>query len=62
MRFLMSKFVSPTQEHGQVSYEELVKYLAKCIGQLNTIQQQQQQINSSRVPNQTQQYFPTRYV
>ena len=35
MRFLMSRFVSSSQERGFVNYEELVKFLAKCLGELN---------------------------
>jgi len=33
MRFLMSKFVSRSKDPDHVNYEELVKYLARCIGQ-----------------------------
>ena len=29
----MSKFVSPTQPRGYVNYEEMIKFLAKCIGE-----------------------------
>lgn len=29
----MSRFVSPLQERGNVNYEDLVKFLAKCIGE-----------------------------
>lgn len=32
MRFVMSRFVSSSQERGFVNYEDLVKFLAKCIG------------------------------
>lgn len=35
MRFLMSRFVSSNQQRGYVNYEELVKFLAKCIGEVN---------------------------
>lgn len=28
----MSRFVSPSQERGFVNYEELVKFLARCLG------------------------------
>lgn len=32
MRFVMSRFVSSSQERGMVNYEELVKFLARCLG------------------------------
>jgi hypothetical protein len=32
----MCKFVSPSQEPGHVNYEEMVKYLARCIGEKNS--------------------------
>ena len=33
MRFVMSRFVSSNQQRGNVNYEELVKFLAKCLGE-----------------------------
>ncbi|RNA12309.1 hypothetical protein BpHYR1_016564 [Brachionus plicatilis] len=35
MRFLMSRFVSSNQQRGYVNYEELVKFFAKCLGEVN---------------------------
>lgn len=32
LQYIMFKFVSPRQERGFVNYEEMVKYLARCIG------------------------------
>ena len=32
----MCKFVSPSQDPGHVNYEEMIKYLAKCIGEKNS--------------------------
>ena len=33
MRFVMSRFVSSNQPRGNVNYEELIKFLAKCLGE-----------------------------
>ena len=33
LRFVMSRFVSSNQSRGNVNYEELVKFLAKCLGE-----------------------------
>jgi hypothetical protein len=32
MRFIMSRFVSSEKERGFVNYEEMIKFLAKCLG------------------------------
>lgn len=33
MRFVMSRYVSANQERGFVNYEELIKFLARCLGE-----------------------------
>ena len=38
----MSKYVSLNKEKGFVNYEELVKFLAKCLPNQSASQQQQQ--------------------
>jgi hypothetical protein len=39
MRFLMSRYVSKSQPRGYVNYEELIKFLAQCLGKAtNTYQ------------------------
>ena len=51
----MSRFVSSNQPRGNVNYEELIKFLAKCLGE-NMIKQQaaqpqvqaQQQVQQQR--------------
>lgn len=45
LRFLMSRYVSLNQERGFVNYEELVKFLARCLSNSSAGQQQQQQQN-----------------
>ena len=49
MRFVMSRYVSANQERGFVNYEELIKFLARCLGenkrnQPSPVPQQQQQM------------------
>jgi hypothetical protein len=51
----MSRFVSSTQERGYVNYEELVKFLAKCLGDTNNKPKLSQQPQSTIPPQYTQQ-------
>jgi hypothetical protein len=48
----MSRFVSSTQERGHVNYEELVKFLAKCLGDTNYKPKLSQQPQSNIPPQQ----------
>ncbi len=36
LKFVMSRFVSPERERGFVNYEELIKFLARCVGNNNS--------------------------
>ncbi|CAF0759039.1 unnamed protein product [Brachionus calyciflorus] len=56
MRFVMSRFVSPNQQRGYVNYEDLVKFLAKCLGEISKKRyspQPNQQQNPSENLNQS---------
>jgi hypothetical protein len=51
----MSRYVSASQERGTVNYEELVKFLARCLGEnmnRGSMQQQQQQPYQGYAPPQ----------
>jgi hypothetical protein len=55
----MCKFVEAnTPEPGYINYEQMVKYLAQCIGRLNTYDNSQQQVyqQSPRQNQQTSRY------
>ena len=51
----MSRFASSTQERGYVNYEELVKFLAKCLGDTNYKPKLSQQSQSTIPPHYNQQ-------
>ena len=51
LRFLMSRYVSLNKEKGCVNYEELVKFLARCLSTPNANQQQQKSQNMGRMPD-----------
>lgn len=55
MRFIMSRFVSPNQERGYVNYEELVKFLAKCLGD-TSYNKPKPSLSSQQQSSSTQQY------
>ncbi len=53
MRFVMSRFVSANQPRGNVNYEELIKFLAKCLGENMNQQQVQPQVHQQMQPKQS---------
>ena len=57
----MSRFVSANQPRGNVNYEELVKFLAKCLGENMNQQQAQPQMQMQMQQQQQQQTVQPRY-